>query len=160
MVYVAIVGMGDHAHGLAHLFSMNNIDNDTTLVVTKPNLQMPPCESTNPFQYFHNTLAHIVSWSQAVAMADVMILAIPAAALGSFVVHHEAQLRQGMILVDPTNSAARGEDLQSLVSPNATPWVKALNDVGATNALLARPTSSKASVTLVCSPFPKAREVS
>ena len=148
MLHCTIVGTGDMAHGLAHLYSNNNKAEENRLEVTKPGLD-------NYGNDFHSTGVPLASFQESIARADIVILAIPALALKSFVADHFAMLRN-KILVDVTNSEVRGEDLSSLCGLTEVEWVKAFNDIGAVDILLHKPYSKAKVATTMCSPHRKA----
>lgn len=135
MTRAVIVGTGDHAYGIAHLFHLNNTEQSGNLLeVTKPGLSKEQAST------FHDTNVPITEWKDAISRADICILAIPAAALHSFVTAHMDELKD-KILVDATNSSE--EDLDSLLGISNMRWVKAFNDFGAVDVLLKKPTSKK-----------------
>jgi predicted dinucleotide-binding enzyme len=141
MVRVAIVGTGDFAHGLAHVFFNNNTQSSgNVLTVTKPGLKKADEEEP---QYFHLTGVLVGDFVHTLQQADVIILGIPAYALPGFVQHY-ASLLHGKILVDPTNAWNKSDqDLNTsfldgtstIVGASAFRWVKAFNDVGAVDLL-------------------------
>eukprot|EP01083_Nonionella_stella_P086647 240861_1 len=150
MTRVAIIGTGDLAYDLAHLYSINNSSSysEHTLEVTKPNLRNDG--------FFHDTKVSQGDFDDVLARADVLIFAIPSVALSDFVAAHERKLT-GKILVDVTNSYKPNQDLSSTLnrvsisdrsnsnsdeSPLKTDcfrWVKAFNDIGAVDILLRKP---------------------
>jgi len=155
MLHCTIVGTGDMSHGLAHLYSNNNNKFAlNTLEVTKPGITTTPT-GKNQTAMFHNTGVPLVRFKESITRADIVILAIPAVALKSFVSEHFELLRD-KILVDVTNSAVRGEDLSSLCRLTDVEWVKAFNDIGAVDLLLHKPYSKSRVATTMCSPNKKA----
>ncbi|CAB9526512.1 Metalloreductase STEAP4 [Seminavis robusta] len=149
MLHCAIVGTGDMAYGLAHLYSNNNKFMLNTLEVTKPGLEMKEKRT------FHDTGVSLGSFKEAIDRADIVILAIPAEALKGFVANYFQFLRS-KILVDVTNSSVRGEDLSSMCRLTEVEWVKAFNDIGAVDILLNKPYSKTRVATTMCSPHKKA----
>jgi predicted dinucleotide-binding enzyme len=117
MVRVAIVGTGDFAHGLAHVFKNNNTQSSgNILTVTKPGfgfgfgLTPQPAkggqaggQEAEQVQYFHLTGVQVGDFYNTVQQADIVVLGIPAYALPGFVKNYSTLL-QGKILVDPTNA--------------------------------------------------------
>jgi len=150
MVRVAIIGTGDQAYALCHLFKNNNSESSGNfLEVTKPGLEK--CG------VFHDTGIPLVTLEDAVARADIVILAIPSFALKSLVSKHITLLKD-KILVDPTNSSVRGEDLHSILTVTNVRWVKAFNDIGAVDVLLNKPFSKTKTPSKMCSRYPEAVE--
>lgn len=146
MVHVAIIGTGDLAYGLAHLFAINNSEvSGNKLEVTKPHL--------NKAGEFHDTGVPLTDFDDALVRADVLILAIPSYSLQDFMSAHGGKL-DGKILVDPTNGS---EDLNSVAGK--THWVKAFNDIGAVDVLLYKPESKKKTPSKMCSPSAEALAV-
>lgn len=150
MVCVTIVGTGDHAHGLAHLFSVNNDNPSNTMLVTKPGLTSGGT--------LHDTKVPLVELEEGLRLADVVILAIPAQALIKFMEEH-LDLLKDKIMVDATNSNVRGEDLLSILSLTPTKSVKAFNDIGAVETLLDKPANKHKMPTQMCSKYPGALQV-
>jgi len=151
MVRAVIIGTGDHAYGLAHLFSIND-DNKNFLEVTKKQ----GLEAGG--SYFHDTNVSLADFDEALDRADIVILAIPAKILKFFVQENYAQLK-GKILVDATNSPHAGEDLNTLLSVTDVRFVKAFNDIGAVDALTRKPHGKNKIPTKMCSPNAGALEV-
>jgi predicted dinucleotide-binding enzyme len=152
MTRVAIVGTGDEAHALAHLFS--NYDSETScnyLEVTKPNVKK--AESV-----FHDTGVRVVEFESCLYRADVVILAIPARGLNAFL-NDNLDLLRDKILVDVSNSSIRGEDLNSALGMTDIKFVKAFNDIGAVDMLLNKPTDKHKIETKMCSKYPEAVDV-
>jgi len=144
MVQTIIVGTGDMAYGLAHLFSNNNSSfTQNDLAVTKPGL-------TGNGALFHDTGVPLVDFDKALFSADIVILAIPAKGLKQFVTNHFQSLRN-KILVDVTNSSLPGEDLSNFLSLTDVSWVKAFNDIGAVDILLDKPHYKNKIVSKMCS---------
>lgn len=156
---VVIVGTGDHAYGLSHLFKINNPDGaGNVLEVTKPTIT-----DVKGQEEFHTTGVYLAGFADALLRADIVVLAIPSSALGSFVKIHAADL-EGKILVDATNSkSGGGDDLYSVLanmgrySPSLFRWVKAFNDFGAADVLLKKANKVKLP-TKMCSPDDEALE--
>ena len=74
MVRVAIIGTGDLAHGLAHLFKNNNTElSGNYLEVTKPGLELE--------DEFHKTGVKLSNFDDAVNRSDIVVLSIPSYAL-------------------------------------------------------------------------------
>lgn len=148
MIHIAIIGTGDHAHGLAHLFSLFNTSPDAYRVeVTKPGLASVGT--------FHETGVPLGTFRESLELADIVILAIPAKALASFADDHLEALRD-KVIVDATNSSVRGEDISSILVHTSIQWVKAFNDIGATDVLLEKPTSKHQIPVKMCSKYPDA----
>lgn len=98
-----IVGTGDHANGLAHLFSISNCRNSGNfLEVTKPSI-------TQKGGFFHGTGVPIVPFDDGICNADVIVLAIPADAVKKFMTSYVSFLK-GKIIVDATNSSIPGKN--------------------------------------------------
>lgn len=152
MVNVVIVGTGDLAYALSHLFHINNSRiSGNFLEVTKTSIK-------EGGKTFHETEVPLTPIEDALSHADVVILAIPARALKSFVPHYIMALKD-KILVDCTNSDRKGEDLDSLVKSTDIRWVKAFNDIGAADILANKGTAKKNILTKMCSPNKNALEV-
>lgn len=152
MTRVAIIGTGDHAYGLAHLFKNNNcFSSGNQLEVTKPSL-------VKTGSFFHDTGVALSSFEDALLSADVIILAIPAEAIKSIVTQYIDKLRD-KILVDATNSSMRGEDLHSLLAVTDVRCVKAFNDIGAVEVLLDKPFGKTKLPVKMCSRCPDALQV-
>jgi predicted dinucleotide-binding enzyme len=145
MVYVAIIGTGDFAHGIAHLFmNCNSESSGNVLVVTKPGMEKGSGS-------FHRTSVPLVKFEEVMWRADAVILAIPAAALKAFVtdnIHHHIKDK---VLIDATNSTVRGEDLDAMLCMTNIRWVKAFNDIGAVDVLLNKPHGKNKIVSNMCS---------
>ena len=138
MVHVAIIGTGDFAYGLSHLFKIHNSPySGNELEVTKPNLNK---EGT-----FHDTRIPLTNFDDALIRADVLILAIPGSAIKSFVSRHLGKLKS-KILVDVSNSDHEDVELEKYnFDLQKIHWVKAFNDVGAIEMLLHKPSKSNVS---------------
>ena len=132
MVHVAIIGTGDMAYGLSHLFTINNSSSSgNKLEVTKPNLSVEKSA-------FHETKVPVTDFDDALVRADVLILAIPGSAILSFVATHLPKLK-GKILVDVTNDASVDVHLgKEELEYSEIEWVKAFNDIGAVDILLSK----------------------
>ena len=153
MVRTCIIGTGDHAYGLAHLFVTSNTEScGNELEVTKPGLELEGSD-------FHDTSVQLANFEDAIARADIIILAIPASALKPFVSKYSNELANS-ILVDATNSSVPGEDLHTAFAYSQTNirWVKGLNDFGAVDVLLKKPEGKKKLATKMCSPDTMALE--
>ena len=125
MVHVAIIGTGDLAYGLAHLFATHNSAlTGNSLEVTKPNLGKEGL--------FHDTNVPLADFDDALVRADILILAIPSHGLEKFIFANNGRLKN-KILVDVTNG---GEDLYSVLGKTSIRWVKAFNDIGAVDIML------------------------
>jgi predicted dinucleotide-binding enzyme len=124
MAYIAIIGTGNLAHGIAHLFmNYNSESSGNVLAVTKPGMETGSGS-------FHKTGVPLVNFEEALCRADTVILAIPATALRTFVTDHIYHLKD-KVLIDATNSNVRGEDLDAMLCITNIHWVKAFNDIGA-----------------------------
>jgi predicted dinucleotide-binding enzyme len=149
MVYVAIIGTGDFAHGIAHLFmNYNSESSGNVLAVTKPGMEKGSGS-------FHKTGVPLVNFEEALWRADAIILAIPATALKNFVTDHIQHLKE-KVLVDATNSTVRGEDLDAMLCMTNIRWVKAFNDIGAVDVLLNKPHGKNKIASKMCSSHVKA----
>lgn len=148
---VCIIGTGDHAYGLCHLFKVNNSESSNNfLEVTKPGLEKGG--------FFHDTGVPLVAMEDGIFRADVVVLSIPAKSLKSFVADHIRVLKD-KIIVDPTNSSVAGEDLHSLFSVTNVRWVKAFNDIGAVDVLLNKPYSKNKVPAKMCSRYPEVVDI-
>ena len=151
MVRMLIVGTGDHAYGLAHLFSLNNPGSSGNfLQVTKPSI-------TKQGRTFHDTGVPVVPFEDGVVNADVVVLAIPASAMKKFMTSHFSCLKD-KIIVDATNSWTPSEDLHSILAMTDICWVKTFNDIGAADVLLKKPGNKTKLVSKICSSHPHAVE--
>lgn len=131
------------ARGLAHLFSNNNgkISGNSLEVVKGRGYG----EERDKLE-------------RSLESADIVILAIPAQALKTFVADNFHILRH-KILIDCTNSEVRGEDLAGLCGLTDVRWVKAFNDIGAADILLNKPFSKTKICTTICSRDKKSLEI-
>jgi predicted dinucleotide-binding enzyme len=144
MVRTLIVGTGDHAYGLAHLFSISNsATSGNFLEVTKPSI-------TKKGPTFHDTGVPVVPFEEGLSCADIVILAFPASGIKRFMSIYIHFLKD-KIIVDATNSTIPGEDLHSILAMTGVRWVKAFNDVGAVDVLLKKPDNKYQMVTKMCS---------
>ena len=149
MLHTVIIGTGDMAYGLCHLFKNHNYDpKDYTLHVSKPGLSTPYIKSHRNF--FHDTGVELINMNEALQYANIVIFAIPSSALKQVINGYYSMLKD-KILVDITNSSVPGEDLHSMLDlvPNSR-WVKGLNDVGAVDILLDKPSNKKPLTTILC----------
>jgi predicted dinucleotide-binding enzyme len=147
MTRTLIIGTGDMAHALCHMFQNHNYKpSEHCLAISKPGLSRRFLKS---YVGFHDTGVPLVHLEEAIYISDIIILAIPAIALKEFLGKHFDSMRN-KILVDVTNSNVRGEDLQAMLGLTDTPWVKAFNDNGAVDLLSDKPHSKKKTVTTVC----------
>lgn len=148
MVRVAIIGTGDLAYGIAHLFQNNNSESSGNfLEVTKPGIKQ---EGT-----LHDTGVKIQDFDDVLDRANVLILAIPASALDTFLANYANRI-QDKILVDATNSTVPDEDLNTILAGSNVRWVKAFNDIGAADVLLKKPADKMKTNSKMCSPDPDA----
>lgn len=139
-----IVGTGDHAYGLAHLFSISNgHGSGNYLEVTKPSI-------TTKGGIFHDTGVPVVPFDDGLCNAEVIVLAIPAAAVKKFMTSYVSFMKE-KIIVDATNSSIPGEDLHSILAMTSLKWVKAFNDIGAADVLLKKPGSKTKLISKICS---------
>jgi predicted dinucleotide-binding enzyme len=147
MTRTLIIGTGDMAHALCHMFQNHNYKpSEHCLAVSKPGLSR---EFLKSYLGLHDTGVPLVQLEEAIHISDIIALAIPATALKEFLGKHFDSMRN-KILVDVTNSSVRGEDLQAMLGLTDTAWVKAFNDDGAIDLLLDKPHSKKKVVTTVC----------
>ena len=124
MTRTLIIGTGDMAYALCHLFKNHNYDSsEHCLAVSKPGLRINFLKKQPAF---HDTGVPLVDLD-AITISDIIILAIPATALKVFLGKHFATMHE-KILVDVTNSSIRGEDLQAMLGLTETLWVKAFNE--------------------------------
>lgn len=162
MVNVTIIGTGDHAYGLAHLYKINNTaSTGNYLVVTKPGLAQ---DTSGPF---HDTGIEYAGFDESLRMADIVILAIPASGIKGFVKKYGSRLSD-KVVVDCTNSnkKAGSQDLFSALAHQVEKsnnkkkyefsWVKGLNDFGAVDVLLKKANSKVKLTTKMCSPDDRA----
>ena len=148
MVETVIIGTGDHAYGLSHLFKNNNCGTSGNyLRVTKPGLRKGGS--------FHETGVPLAPFEDALSNADIVIFAIPAVALKTLVAENIHLLKR-KVLVDATNSSVRGEDLHSILAVTDVRWVKAFNDIGAVETLLNKPFGKLKIPATICSRYPEA----
>lgn len=153
MVHVAIIGTGDMAYGLSHLFTINNSSSSgNKLEVTKPNLSVEKSA-------FHETKVPVTDFDDALVRADVLILAIPGSAILSFVATHLPKLK-GKILVDVTNDASVDVHLgKEELEYSEIEWVKAFNDIGAVDILLSKVETKTKIPSKMCSTSNQALEI-
>jgi predicted dinucleotide-binding enzyme len=181
MVCVTIIGTGDLAHGLAHLFYVNNnngngdtavandhyVQRSHQLLVTKPGLR--PGATVGSTSTFHETAVPLVDMNEGIARADVIVLAVPASALRLFLAEYHDRIKEGnKIVVDATNSPRRGQDVISILTKSSSPpnstttmiqSVKAFHDIGAVEALLDKPANKRKIPVQMCSNYPNALAV-
>lgn len=100
-----IVGTGDMAHGLAHMFSCNSSSSSFNLVVTSPKVTDNLNGST-----FHATNVNLKSFDEAIAFADILILAIPGSAMLRFFQDNMSRINKDTVIVDVSNSMKKGEN--------------------------------------------------
>jgi len=143
MVNCLVVGTGDMAHALAHVWKNNNIDNSNNLEVTKVGLKQSGTT-------FHDTGVPLVSLEDGLQRANIVVLAIPSGAVQSFVENHHSALTDKAV-VDITNSS-RGEGLGSVPNASNFQWVKAFNDIGAADLLLNKASCKTKIATNMCGP--------
>eukprot|EP00970_Alexandrium_tamarense_P004338 scaffold723_cov298-Alexandrium_tamarense.AAC.10 len=144
---VVVVGSGDKAHGLAHMYECNAHKESYDLVFTEP-LQ---AKKVAPF----NTFVSIESFPEALNNADICILAIPSYALETFLIQNFSLLKKDCILVDLTNANKDKKDLKSTIASigiSYDRWVKALNDTGAIQELQHHAGGKSRFATNVCGP--------
>jgi len=152
MVRVAIVGTGDEAHALAHLYhNYNTASSGHSLEVTKPSI------AKNEMGTFHRTGVPLTGLDDALYYSDVVILAIPVAALRTFVSDNFSLLKE-KIIVDTTNSFIPGEDVNSILAVTNVRFVKAFNDLGAVDLLQDKPSSKSKIQSKICSMYPEAAQ--
>jgi len=150
MTRVVIVGRGDHAHALTHLYSNYNCETSgNTLEVTKQNAKKG--------EVFHRTGVRLSDFHEALGRAHVIVLAIPSASLKRFIFENLDSIR-GKIIVDVTNSKIPGEDVNSILGATNIPFVKAFNDIGAVELLVNKPTGKTKIQTKMCSKYPRAMQ--
>jgi predicted dinucleotide-binding enzyme len=148
MVRVAIIGTSDQAYGLSLLFKNNNSESSGNyLEVTKPNLKKGGV--------LHDTGVPLANFDEALSCADIVVLAIPACALKTFVSDHIFRLKD-KIIVDATNSSTRGEDLHSILATTNVCWVKAFNDIEVVDMLSNKPFFKTKIPSKMCSRYPEA----
>jgi predicted dinucleotide-binding enzyme len=147
MTRTLIIGTGDMAYALCHLFKNHNYKpSEHCLAVSKPGLNHQFLKSVPGF---HGTTVPLVELEDAMAMSDIIILAVPASALKGLLGKHFSSMKN-KILVDVTNSSVRGEDLHGMLGLTGARWIKAFNDNGAVDILLDKPFSKKSMVTTIC----------
>ena len=141
-----IVGTGDLAYALAHLYNIHNsTESGNFLEVTKSTI-------TESGATFHETGVPLVPVDEALENADIVILAIPGGALKSFIPEHIMELKD-KVLVDCTNSRRKGEDVDTLLrGTTGIRFVKAFNDLGAADILANKAATKKKPITNMCSP--------
>jgi Predicted dinucleotide-binding enzymes len=100
-----IVGTGDMAHGLAHMFSCNSSYSSYNMVVTSPKVN----DGLNG-SAFHATNVTLRSFDEAIASADILILAIPGSAMTNFFRDNLDRINKDAVIVDVSNSMKKGEN--------------------------------------------------
>ena len=151
MVRVTIVGTGDRAHALSHLFQNNNCQwSGNFLEVTRPCLLKGGV--------FHTTGVPLEGFEAAVSHADIVVLALPGKALKPFLSSHLGMLKD-KIVVDASSSPPRGQDINCLLSVTNVRWVKAFNDIDALSLLLSKPSYKLKIRSKMCSRYPEALEI-
>lgn len=150
-----IVGTGDLALGLAHMYSINS-RGDYVLEATEP--IVTDASEAMVGQDFHGTGVKLVSFEDVSAFdtADCIILAIPSSALEDFVKSNFDRL-QSSILIDVTNPAPHESTLNNVLQKNGLQddrirWVKAFNDNGAMDLLSQKPSRKTEVPTTICGP--------
>ena len=124
---VVIVGTGDSAHGLAHMYSLYGYTESPTeyqVFATEP---VQPETGGMPRE-LHDTTVEIMDYSEAIKTADILLLCIPAFALEHFVTSRMHEMKERVILVDATNGK---QDLESVLKDCELTyfdtWCKAFN---------------------------------
>ena len=145
---VVVVGTGDKAHGLAHMYESNAKRGSVDLVFTEP----LPTKSYAPF----NQYVSVEPYPEALECADIVIIAIPAYALANFLVRNFSLVKDNNItLVDLTNEDASKKDLEATMGALGIQydrWVKAFNDTGAMEEIQFQVSDKKSLRTNVCGP--------
>ena len=147
MKKVVIVGSGDKAHGLAHMYECHARKECWNLVFTEP-------LSTRVYTPF-NKFVSVEPYPQSLENADVVMLAIPSYALEIFLVQNFSILKDSCILVDLTNAKKDKRDLKktlAVLGIDFNFWVKAFNDSGAIQELQYHVASKTKLSTNVCGP--------
>ena len=144
---VVVVGTGDKAHGIAHMYQCHaKKDGWCNLIFTEPLLT----KKINPFNEFVS-----IEGTECLANADIVILALPSYALDSFLIQNFSILNKHCIMVDLTNASKDRKDLKGALEAlnvKNDRWVKALNDTGAVQELQHQVTSKTRLSTKVCGP--------
>jgi len=147
MTETLIIGTGDMAHALCHLFKNRNYKGrEHCLTVSKPGLSTQFLKSKPTF---HDTGVPFADLEDAIEASAIIIFAVPASALRGLLGKYFPLLRT-KVLVDITNSNMRGEDLHGMLGLTETQWVKAFNDNGAVDMLLDQPYNKKPMLTTMC----------
>ena len=144
---VVVVGSGDKAHGLAHMYECNAKKGCCDFIFTEP----LPTQVYAPF----NEYVSIEPFPEAIKNADIVILAIPSYAIESFLIQNFSLLKDSCILVDLTNANKDKKDLKGALAAleiDFDRWVKAFNDTGAIQELQHKAESKTKIATNVCGP--------
>lgn len=107
---VTIVGTGDLGRALGHIFDeLGQKDGNIEVFGTEP---LPDVDVGD---FLVESSIPILPFEEALSTSDLLILAIPARALTSFVMDNFSKLPEDTIVVDPTNSPKEGEDLKGVL---------------------------------------------
>lgn len=147
---VVVVGTGDKAHGLARMYECHaKKEGIYKLVFTEP----MPMKTFDPFS---SGYVSIELFPDALANADIVILAIPSYAIEAFIAENFMLLKNGCILVDLANSNKDKQDLKGVLAAldlaEFDRWVKAFNDTGAIQELQHTASAKFKLATNVCGP--------
>jgi len=164
MVRALIVGKGDMALGLCRQFGSHNgslltANDEESGVQPKPKHSLYVTSSSVEVAgvSFQDTGVPFVDMAEGLECCDVIILAIPSAAIHSFLSRNIEAIKD-KIIVDITNPAKKGENVRSALEDiykchgvgYDVHWVKAFNDVGALDLITRKATSKKALTTTMC----------
>ena len=136
-INVTIVGMGDMALALCHLFQPGKY----CLRVTKPGV------NPEEYPYFYKAQVVVAEIKEALETAEIIVLAIPSTAYPDFVDAYSSHFPKNAVLVDVSNDDS-GCNISTTFSQ--LNWVKAFYDNGATELLLRKPWSKHPLVTIIC----------
>jgi len=148
MVRALIVGKGDMALGLCRQFGSHNgslltANDEESGVQPKPKHSLYVTSSSVEVAgvSFQDTGVPFVDMAEGLECCDVIILAIPSAAIHSFLSRNIEAIKD-KIIVDITNPAKKGENVRSALED--------FNDVGALDLITRKATSKKALTTTMC----------
>lgn len=168
MVHALIVGTGDMAYGLCLQFTLYSSTDEkqpggSKLAddLNKPTLEVASTSSSNTSSsndgFFHDTKVPMVDINVGLGFADIVILAIPSAAIRDFVALNFEQIKD-KVIVDITNPEKKTQNVRNALEEvyklhgidYQVRWVKGLNDIGALD-LITRKASSKKKVSTILS---------
>lgn len=154
---VLIVGTGDAANGLAHMYSLFGNKNDGAMYELFAAEPLQYSMKTKMPEFLHKTGVPIVDFDEAILTADILILSIPAGILASFITNHFNQVKPSAIWIDATNCGVNEcadfkYALEKCHMESFRNWCKGLNDNGALYLLQLKASEKNRPITELCGP--------